>query len=132
MDTIDTSDTSQRNLASPNRSCCGSMEGPNGSAPSTTSVAPPPGQGVLNVLRPWLSDRRVLILAAVALAVGGIALGWNWVVALGLAPLILAFAPCAIMCALGLCMMGKGKGGQASGASGKSSPDVATAVEKTD
>lgn len=29
---------------------------------------------------------------------------WSWLVALGIAPLLLALAPCAAMCALGLCM----------------------------
>lgn len=60
-------------------------------------------------VRYWLRDRRVLIgIAAVAL-VGGAALNWGWLVAVGAAPLILALAPCAAMCALGMCMKGKGK-----------------------
>ena len=69
-------------------------------------------------LRPLLSDRRVLIIGAIALAVLGIWAGWGWVVALGVAPLILAAAPCLVMCALGLCMMGKGSGGQSSATRG--------------
>ena len=38
----------------------------------------------------------------------GLTLGWDWLTAVGVAPLIVATAPCLIMCALGLCMMGKG------------------------
>lgn len=41
-------------------------------------------------------------------------LGWPWLVALGIAPLLLAFGPCAAMCALGLCMRkGRAVDGQA-------------------
>jgi hypothetical protein len=31
-------------------------------------------------------------------------LNWSWLVAVGIAPLLIAIAPCAVMCALGLCM----------------------------
>lgn len=31
---------------------------------------------------------------------------WGWLVAIGLAPILLAIAPCAAMCALGMCTMG--------------------------
>jgi hypothetical protein len=34
----------------------------------------------------------------------GLALNWSWLVAIGVAPLLVALAPCAAMCALGLCM----------------------------
>lgn len=47
-------------------------------------------------------------LAAVLLA-AGLALNWSWLVAAGIAPLLVALAPCAAMCALGLCMR-KGSG----------------------
>ncbi len=50
-------------------------------------------------------DRRVLAIAAMALVGAGLWLNWGWVAAIGAAPLILALAPCAVMCALGLCMM---------------------------
>ena len=39
----------------------------------------------------------------------GLSLNWGWFVANGLAPLILALAPCAVMCAVGACAMGGGK-----------------------
>ena len=50
----------------------------------------------------WL----VTALATIGL---GLALNWGWFVAIGLAPLILAFAPCVVMCAVGVCAMGGGK-----------------------
>lgn len=49
------------------------------------------------------SRRTWLALAVVGLAAGA-ALNWSWLVAAGIAPLLLAFAPCAVMCALGMCM----------------------------
>jgi hypothetical protein len=56
----------------------------------------------------WLTRPRGLIVVAIAIIGAGLALGWNWMVAAGLAPLLLAVAPCAAMCALGLCVMAKG------------------------
>ena len=45
------------------------------------------------------------VLAALALSTILAALYWNWgaLAAIGLAPLILAFAPCALMCLVGHC-----------------------------
>lgn len=57
-------------------------------------------------LRYQLRGRRGFILAAVAIAAPALWLGWPWLVAAGLAPLLLAMAPCAVMCGLGLCMRG--------------------------
>ncbi len=56
----------------------------------------------------WLMSPRGLVIVAIAIIGAGLALGWNWVVATGFAPLLLAVAPCAAMCALGVCMMAKG------------------------
>jgi hypothetical protein len=53
--------------------------------------------------------RGGLILAAMATIGAGMALNWGWLTAVGLAPLILAVAPCAFICGLGLCMMGGSK-----------------------
>ncbi|CAM4199518.1 hypothetical protein [Palleronia rufa] len=59
--------------------------------------------------RRWLPlDRRGLIIAGIAIAGAGAALNWGWLTAVGAAPLLLALAPCALMCALGLCMKGGG------------------------
>jgi hypothetical protein len=60
-------------------------------------------------LRSWIGDRRVLVVAGLAIAGTGVALGWNWLAAVGTAPLIVSAAPCLAMCALGLCMMGRGQ-----------------------
>ena len=55
-------------------------------------------------------DRRGLVIAAMALIGAGLWLNWGWVAAIGAAPLILALAPCAVMCGLGYCVMCKSKG----------------------
>ena len=51
-----------------------------------------------------ISPRRALIAMGIAAAGGGLALNWNWLTAIGVAPILLSLAPCAAMCALGLCM----------------------------
>lgn len=53
--------------------------------------------------------RRGLTLATLVLIGAGLALNWGWLTAVGAAPLILSLAPCAVMCGLGLCMMGGSK-----------------------
>ncbi|MGH7909337.1 MAG: hypothetical protein ACRENW_05750 [Thermodesulfobacteriota bacterium] len=59
---------------------------------------------VLNLARYYLGGRRGLILLTVTALGLGLVLNWSWLVAIGIAPLLLALAPCAAMCALGLCM----------------------------
>lgn len=60
-------------------------------------------------LRHRLRSRRGLVAAGALVALPALWLGWPWLAAAGLAPLLLALAPCAVMCALGLCMK---KGGE--------------------
>lgn len=57
-----------------------------------------------------LSNRWLwLAFGAVAL-IAGAALNWNWLVAAGVLPLLLAALPCVAMCALHLCMRKDGTG----------------------
>lgn len=49
------------------------------------------------------------LVTAFAIIGLGLSLNWGWFVAIGLAPLILALAPCAVMCAVGVCAMGRDK-----------------------
>jgi hypothetical protein len=42
--------------------------------------------------------------AALSLIAAGLIWQWSWLVAIGVAPLLLSAAPCVAMCALGLCM----------------------------
>lgn len=58
-------------------------------------------------------DRRTMIILPI-LAIGlGLVLAWDWLAAIGLAPIILASVPCLAMCALGFCSVSK-PGGQCS------------------
>jgi hypothetical protein len=71
---------------------------------STQSSTPPPPNLATNALRALLGNRRgLLVIGAVVLGLG-LVFKWNWVVAAGIAPFVLAVLPCAAMCALGLCM----------------------------
>lgn len=81
--------------------CC--SPSPNSNSPSNQSGRPP-----------WqsrLMGRTGIIfgLSAVALGAAAYGGGWRWLVAIGIAPIILSFLPCAVMCGLGFCMMGMGK-----------------------
>lgn len=59
----------------------------------------------------WLTRRRLLFVGAATVMGGGMALNWGWLTAIGLAPVLVSLAPCAVMCGLGLCMKGgSGKG----------------------
>lgn len=63
-------------------------------------------RGVLGYVQAFSRSRMGLLVlggGALALAAG---LNWGWLVAAGIAPILLAVLPCAAMCALGLCMPG--------------------------
>ncbi len=60
--------------------------------------------------RRFVTKRLAIIAGLTVIVLGGLALGgWGWLVAAGLAPIILSLAPCAAMCGLGICMMGMNK-----------------------
>lgn len=61
-------------------------------------------QGMVNTIWPYVGGRRGLIVLAIGITVAGLAMNWGWLVAAGMAPILLAVLPCAAMCALGLCM----------------------------
>jgi hypothetical protein len=50
-----------------------------------------------------LKRRTLFVALGVAGVASGLYLGWESLVAAGLAPILLAVVPCAAMCALGLC-----------------------------
>lgn len=59
-------------------------------------------------MRTRFGRRGWTLLAAVPIGVG-LGLNREWLTEIGLAPILLGLAPCAAMCALGLCMKGGGK-----------------------
>ena len=74
----------------------------------------------INRLQARLGMRGLIVLGG-AVIVAGLALNWSWLVAIGLAPLLLTALPCVVMCAVGVCMMPKKEkpieGGSAEGSS---------------
>ncbi|WFP60653.1 hypothetical protein [Mesorhizobium sp. WSM4904] len=60
--------------------------------------------GRQSIVRSIAGGRRGLVAGGVAIAVAGLAFNWSWLVAAGVAPVLLSILPCAAMCALGLCM----------------------------
>lgn len=80
----------------------------------------------INRLQARLGKRGLLIVGMAVIA-GGLALNWSWLVAIGLAPLLLTVLPCAAMCALGVCMMPKNekpKNGEPMGATENTRPTM--------
>jgi len=71
---------------------------------TTRAGAPSLTRATVDLALYYLGGRRGLILASVAAVGAALAFNWSWFVAVGVAPLLLAVAPCAAMCALGLCM----------------------------
>jgi hypothetical protein len=61
-----------------------------------------------------LGSRRFWLALAAVAVVAGAAFNWSWLVAVGVAPLLLTLLPCAAMCALHLCAS-KGTGGSCTG-----------------
>lgn len=64
-------------------------------------------QPTRNLLQTWIRNPVALLILGSAIVIAGLASGWSWLTALGIAPIILSAAPCLVMCALGMCMMGK-------------------------
>lgn len=62
-----------------------------------------------------LSSRTMLIGGALILGAATLFFSWNWLVAAGVASVIVAAVPCLVMCALGICAsrMGKKESGDA-------------------
>jgi hypothetical protein len=86
---------------------------------STKAVSALPGD-LTHTIRRYLGNRRLLLAAAILALVAGAALNWGWLVALGIAPVLLSLLPCLIMCGLGVgCMkMMSGSGEKPPGQSG--------------
>ena len=83
---------------------------------TSNSPSSPPASLLSGLFR----NRRAMMWAGGSAVVLAAVFSWGWLVAIGVAPLILAFLPCAAMCALGLCM------NKTAGTTGTSAPDVAS------
>jgi hypothetical protein len=72
--------------------------------PSDRTTERPLGRDVIYAAKYYLGGRRGLVLAGTAVVAAGLSFNWSWLVAAGVAPLLLSVLPCVAMCALGLCM----------------------------
>ena len=104
--------------------------------PTTTQRQDPSlTRDVLYATRYYLWRPRVLLTVAAIAIVAGLALNWSWLVAAGLAPILISTLPCLIMCAFGVCMMCRsGEKGSAPirGAAETAGPPPTLAVSATD
>ena len=75
-------------------------------APQSATPAAPLGRDPFSTARYYLGNRwAVLLIGGLAIGIGMYLGGWGWLVAAGLAPIILSTLPCLVMCGLGVCMM---------------------------
>jgi hypothetical protein len=58
-----------------------------------------------------LTSRRGLMVLAIVLIVAALALNWSWLLAIGVAPILLSVLPCLVMCTVGVCMSCRKSGG---------------------
>jgi hypothetical protein len=66
-------------------------------------------RALVDAARHRLLGRRGLFVLAGLVVAAGLAFGWSWLEAMGIASVLLATLPCIVMCALGLCMQGMGE-----------------------
>jgi hypothetical protein len=71
---------------------------------STKAADASPARNLLDAARHYLGGWRGVAVLAIVAAVVAIGLSWSWLVAAGIAPILLATLPCLVMCGLGLCM----------------------------
>jgi hypothetical protein len=63
------------------------------------------GADILRYLRYQLRGRRGLVATGFGIGAAALWFGWPLLAAAGLAPILIALAPCAIMCVVGVCTM---------------------------
>ncbi len=72
---------------------------------STTRPGRSLAQDRLYTARYYLGNRWALLVFGILAVIAGLSFGgWGWLVAAGLAPVILSTLPCLVMCAFGVCM----------------------------
>lgn len=80
----------------------------------------------------WQNPRNLLIAIALAGGVGALFYGWDWLVAAGVASIIIALAPCLVMCVLGLCMSHHNKSDKPASEAAARATDVQRSVQTGD
>lgn len=83
-----------------------------GDLTNDSNASRPVSRDLYLLARYYLGQRRVQLVLAASFLGAGAWFKWDWLVAAGAAPLLLAIAPCAVMCLMGMCMhKGHGEGG---------------------
>ena len=99
-------------------------------------IDPSQGSSTRNLfatLRVWSGSRLGLLAIAGVAIIAGLGFNWSWLVAAGIAPLLLSALPCVAMCALGLCMMQmKGRGTAAGSSNDPTSATNSTPLPRLD
>ena len=60
-------------------------------------------RNLATAIRYYAGLRWALVVLAAVAVVGGVMLNWSWLVAAGIAPILLTALPCLLMCGFGLC-----------------------------
>jgi hypothetical protein len=97
-------------------------------APQSTTADPSLWREARDIARSYLGSRWVLMALGVIVLVAGIALNWSWLVAAGVAPILLSTLPCLIMCGLGLCILCRSGGKQAAASHDAAAPAASPAT----
>ena len=77
------------------------MTTPSRAAQSDTTLT----RDLLYAARFYFGRPRTWIVVAIITVAMGLVFNWSWLVAAGLAPILLSTLPCLVMCAIGVCTM---------------------------
>jgi hypothetical protein len=75
------------------------------SSQSTKAADASPARDLLYAGRYYLGGWRGVLVLAIIAALIGVGFSWSWLMAAGIAPILLSTLPCLVMCGLGLCML---------------------------
>lgn len=71
--------------------------------PTTEANSASLTRDLIYAARYYLGGRRGILILGSGAAIAGAAMNWSWLVAAGIAPILLTALPCVVMCGLGLC-----------------------------
>ena len=95
---------------------------------STETADVPLSRLGLNLARYYLGNRWVLLVLGGGVLVAGLGLNWGWLVAAGIAPILIGVLPCLVMCGLGACMMCRSSEKQSTPSRDAADPPTSPAV----
>jgi hypothetical protein len=84
-------------------------------------------QDLLRTTQYYLGSQRALMVLAGITIVAGLTFNWSWLVAAGIAPILISVLPCVAMCAIGVCCMKKSADGSGKSETTDDTPSHITA-----